>query len=228
MKLLTIQTALFPLESIARPDLEYSEINRTMGTVFDAMPTIIELPENAPNEIPLVQAHSSDGRYKLNISRSRIDCIIGLDIDVAAVPHETFESNKQLIMKFVNASIARFDVFRIGVVITMFEKRKNNVYSVYEKYIKLPFSERCMEVNLRYNETRQIKGMVINNIRTVEAANLHIERHDGTTEDQTGVSIQIDVNNQPNPRTKLTLERITSILDCAREHLNPETVKGMI
>ena len=76
MKLVSIQMAMFANNLIPRPDLLMNKINTKMNNVFDAIPNIINLPMNAPPEIPVAQVTSTNNVYALNISRSRVDLTI--------------------------------------------------------------------------------------------------------------------------------------------------------
>ena len=77
MKLITTQVALFSKDLISRPDKMKDEIEQKMGgSIFDAMPLILNLPVDAPSDLPVVQAKSVSGRYALNISRMRIDYFV--------------------------------------------------------------------------------------------------------------------------------------------------------
>ena len=55
MKLVNIQIALFFANKIERPDLFANRVNSRLNNLFDAMPQILNLPDDAPDEIPLVQ-----------------------------------------------------------------------------------------------------------------------------------------------------------------------------
>ena len=73
MRLLSLQVALFVDGVIERPDLLMPQINVEFNNMFNDMPNVIKLPPEAPAEIPIVQMFSVDQKYRLNISRNRID-----------------------------------------------------------------------------------------------------------------------------------------------------------
>ena len=72
MKLISCQVALFAMEKIKRPDLLLNEINAKLSNLFDAMPMILNLTEDIPDKIQIVQSKSNDGKYILNITRKRV------------------------------------------------------------------------------------------------------------------------------------------------------------
>ena len=57
-KLLNIQIAIFSENEIERPDLILAKINQSMGMIFDAMPIIMNLPKEMPNDMPIAQVSS--------------------------------------------------------------------------------------------------------------------------------------------------------------------------
>lgn len=54
MKLISCQVTLFAMDKIKRPDLLLNEINVKLSNLFDDMPMILNLPEDIPDEIPVV------------------------------------------------------------------------------------------------------------------------------------------------------------------------------
>lgn len=73
MKVISIQIALFFKDLVSRPDYLAEQINKKLGNIFDAMPICIDLPLEAPAEIPVVQRKSTTVPHSLNISRNRSD-----------------------------------------------------------------------------------------------------------------------------------------------------------
>lgn len=227
MNLISLQFALFSVEPIKRPDLLHEEINSKLGKILDAMPMMLNLPENAPAEIPLVQARSSNGRYSMNISRTRIDFIITPDFDVKYEPIDIYKEQKSVIEKFYKAVISLLDVFRIGIIVTLFEPREENVLAIYNKYLKTPYTARSSEITVRMNILQQIKGFILNCISTIESTEMHIERN-GEQEDRKGVLILLDVNNAPESGKILSAENMSTIITTAINHIKPNGLKEMI
>ena len=75
MKLISCQVALFAMEKIKRPDLLLNEINAKLSNLFDAMPMILNLTEDIPDKVPIVQSKSNDGKYILNTKTSHTDTV---------------------------------------------------------------------------------------------------------------------------------------------------------
>lgn len=222
MKLISTQIALFSQNMIERPDLILGIVNEKLGGILDDMPNILNLPLNAPAEIPLVQAKSKDGVYLLNISRNRVDFIINPQYSNSDSPYVTLKNNKVLIEKYYKAISTNIAVIRVGVIHTLFEPVENNVKSVFDKYIKEPYSIGSVEVNFRNNKQTMLKGYTINNIRTIEAGELQTGQNS-----YSGVIFQFDTNNVPNDNS-ITVEFISSIYNHAANKIKDNVVKEMI
>ena len=95
--------ALFTGNLISRPDLAMININNAMENVFDAMPNIINLPLNAPPDIPVAQTKSSDEVYALNVSRNRIDLMISPQYETQENPFDEIKKFKASIDKYYKA-----------------------------------------------------------------------------------------------------------------------------
>lgn len=223
MKLLSMQIALFTSELISRPDLVMTEINSKMGGVFDAMPNILNLPPEIPAEIPLVQANSNNGVYALNVSRNRIDLIITPQYEKEGMPLEIFKEYRNSIDKYCKATLNITSLIRMGVIITLFHETAENTRAVFDKYLRIPYSSDCVEANFRVNQQNINKGIVFNNIKIVEAGELHI----GSTTNK-GVIIQFDTNNAPENGRTVLAETISALLSQAASKIKPVALKELI
>lgn len=228
MKLISIQVALFASNLISRPDKLKDAIEQKMGgKYFDAMPLILNLPNDAPADLPIVQAKSTNGKYSLNLSRKRLDFAITPDFDANDDPHTAFSVYKSTIEKYCKAALSEIDFNRIGIVITLFEEAESNIHAIFQKYLKTPFNPNYVETNVRFNYLKKAKGLTLNNIRIIETGDLHIDRN-GVGEDKKGVVIQLDTNNVPGIQICLTMDNILTVIAAAIKNLEPEEIKEMI
>lgn len=78
MKLVNLQIALFFKNRLERPDLFANRINSRLNNKFDDMPQIINLPDEAPADIPVLQMHSSMDDSRFNVSKQRCDLFLSL------------------------------------------------------------------------------------------------------------------------------------------------------
>lgn len=228
MKLITTQVALFSKDLISRPDKMKDEIEQKMGgSIFDAMPLILNLPVDAPSDLPIVQAKSVSGRYALNISRMRIDYIVNPDYESNDDPLTAFNTYRSSVERFCKAVTSQTEISRIGIVFTLFENNADSVRAIYDRYLKTNCNAKCIEVTVRFNVQKQVKGLLLNNIRVIEAGNLHIDRN-GTGEDKKGVIIQLDTNNVPSIQNKLTNDNIATVIMSAIKNLDPNEIREMV
>lgn len=223
MKVLSIQMALFTGDLISRPDLMMSSINDAMGNIFDAMPNIMNLPMNAPPEIPIAQTKSSNEKYALNVSRNRIDLLISPQYETQDGPLELVRSFKSSIDKYYKSVLNLTDLVRAGMVITLFEEEENNVKRIYDKYFCMHYSLDCTEAEFKINKQKMIRGMVFNNIQFVQAGVMHMENRV-----QKGVLIQFDVNNALENGKTISNEIITSIVTQSIDKIKPGKLKEII
>ena len=223
MKLLSIQIALFTKEILSRPDLILTDVNSKLDSIFDAMPNILNLPPEVPAEIPLVQARSTNGLYALNVSRNRVDFMISPQYEEDSLPSELFKKYRPQMDKYCKSVINITDLVRIGVIITLFHETENNIMAIYDKYLNIPYSNDCTEINLRTNRQKLIKGIVYNNIKTVQAAELHVGDIN-----HTGVIIQLDTNNIPEKDKEISENEIVNMLNQVAGKIKPGEIKELI
>lgn len=223
MRLIAIQVALFTNSLISRPDLTLSEINKNLDNIFDTMPTILNLPLDAPVDIPLVQAKSSNDEYALNISRTRIDLIINLSFENDTQPIDALKNYKTLLKKYCKTVIESNELNRIGVILTLFKEIEENAKAINVKYFKDTFVSGTTESSMRVNIQQLSKGMVINNIKEVRTDVLTVKNVN-----HKGVALVLDTNNMPVIGKNIDIERINDIIKRASAKITVEKVKELI
>ena len=223
MKVLSIQMALFTRDLISRQDLVMSGINEKTGKIFNAMPNIMNLPLDAPPEIPLVQVVSTDGMYNLNVSRNRVDLTISPKYEREDAPADLFKEYKILLEKYYKSVFSAMDLIRVGVVITLFHEASNNVEAVFDRGIKESFSTDCVEASYRINKQNLYKGFVYNNIKSVQAGEVHVNNAV-----HKGVLIQLDTNNVPDSNKVISNEDISHLLAKVSEKIKVGQLKELI
>lgn len=223
MKLISMQIALFAQDLISRPDLLMNEINDKLGNIFDAMPTILNLPADVPAEIPLAQIRSKNNVYALNISRTRIDLIISPIFSEEKTPQEMYKQFKPTVDKYYKTAMKSVPLNRIGIIYTLFEPSESNVQAIFEKYLKEEYRIDSTEVTVRTNNQTLNQGVVYNNIRNVQTAVVHVGKVD-----HKGVVIQLDTNNVPSAEVVLSTEMVANVISHAAAKLKPNAVKELI
>lgn len=223
MRLITIQVALFSTNLISRPDLLLTEINKNLGNIFDAMPTVLNLPLDVPIEIPLVQAKSISDEFALNISRNRIDFIINHSFENDISASDALKNYRPLIKKYCKTVIESNELNRIGIILTLFKEIKENVKAINERYFKDDFVSGTTESSLRINIQQLSKGTVINNVKDVRADVLTVKNIP-----HSGVVVVFDTNNVPETGKNIDIERINDILKRATAKITSDKVKELI
>lgn len=223
MKLISCQVALFAMEKIKRPDLLLNEINAKLSNIFDAMPMILNLPEDIPDEIPVVQAKSNNGKYILNITRKRVDFIVNIEYQQEGNPIDVCKKMEGMIERYYYSVLNSIDIIRVGMVHTLFEENENNTKVIFDNYLKKAYPSGCSEVSIRTNYQNLIKGMTCNNIFNIEAGELQAD-----AEPHKGIIIQFDTNNIPDIEVKLKPEMVKDIVKMAYNKLKTGALKELI
>ena len=206
MNVIKIQIVLFLKNLINRPDLLAEHINDKMGGLFDAMPMCLDLPMDAPAEIPVVSRKSTRLPHVLNISRNRCDLVLTPNIENSSLSVIEARYSDE-IDSFIKATLANNSLVRIGVVYTVFEEIAKPCDVISQKYFGGSIKGES-ELSFRVNKVTNIKGIEVNNVFNV--SNATAETNGETRE---GIVYIRDVNNVVGAaNTQLTPKQINSIL----------------
>ena len=206
MNVVSIQVILFLKNIIARPDFLAEEINQKMNNLFDAMPTCIDLPPNAPAEIPMVFRKSTNSSHTLNISRMKCELTFSPTIDdnQLSTIHKKYS---EYINSYINAAILNHEIVRIGIIYTVFKSCDNPCEYISHNYFNDSLINKD-ELSLRLNKVTTIDEIKINNVFSISDVIAKINE-----KDKRGVLITRDTNNVPDvSNTPLTFKQISSIL----------------
>ena len=206
MKVIKIQVALFFRDIISRPDILAENINQKLGNMFDAMPTCVDLPLDAPAEIPIVYRKSTKLPHQLNVARSRCDLILTPMVENNSLAVIESRYNNE-ILEYIKAAMEGNDVIRIGIVYTVFQEAEKPCDYISTKYFGgLIKGEN--ELSFRVNKVTNIKGVETNSVFNVSNA---IAETNGKKDE--GVLYIRDINNVvKTTSSNLTLKQITNIL----------------
>lgn len=213
IKLLQLQLALFFRDIETRPDKFISEIS---DDIFNQMPIILPLPQDAPIEIPVVMLNSSDGRYNCNIAKSRIDFIlnnINSNNDILIDLNEFIRNMRSYSTVVFNDK----KIIRFGFIGQYFVENDSAVNSIKDKYIKKAIGN-LEELNIRYNKRFNYEDMLLNNIVDIGKGNVvsgEIVKE--------GIMIQKDINNVPD-NNLIELEEMLKVI---KEQLEEFSEKGI-
>lgn len=213
--LIKIQVALFFEKPISRPDLFIQPINKNLENVFDVMPTILPLPEDAPLEIPIVQLTSTKNNFQSHISRIRADFFFNANPQKRI--KDLKEIEKDLISKLdgfceaISDNIKDNHIIRIGIVAQYFIDDDKSIETVLNSYVKKEL-ENVQEVTLRFNQKNKICNLSVNDIVKLETLNGKING-----KNKKGFIIERDINNIP--KEGIYLDKKT-LKDFVKEVLN--------
>ena len=223
MKLINLQVALFTTDLISRPDLLFNTINDKLGSIFDSMPMILNLPLDVPSEIPLVQAKSSDDIFAMNVSRKRVDLFVNFKYE-NTYKYVDFEKKYSGIIEKYWRNVAKsYRLSRIGIVETLFMENNDNIKAIYSKYLKGEMLPGTIEVTFRTNNQSLIRNIACNNIFEIQAATLNIGN-----KSVNGVLVKMDTNNTVEDNSVLSPEIISEIIKCALNKIKNNNIKGII
>ncbi|EMV0255611.1 TPA: hypothetical protein ACYHN4_003656 [Vibrio cholerae] len=220
-QIIKLQLALFFESYQMRPDNLIQTINSDMGNLFDAMPQIIPMPEDAPLDIPRVQLRSENNRYNCNIAPSRIDFIMngnGNNESTWGQLTNDFLAKIRLFLRSVNT---RVGIVRFGLIGNFFVPDNANSASITRKYLKIDLNS-AEEINLRFNKRNSSHGLNLNNITSINTA---IAEVNNVTSN--GVFIELDINNVPEHR-RLDIENLIELVGKQLPNFSPDKVKGLV
>lgn len=157
-----IQIALFFNKFEERADKIFYKLNDEIDEVFDNPPINIPVPPDAPPEIPVLQASSSNGFYSLTISKVRIDfTLINHIVDDEA--NSRAKDFQALASKFVNYISNNHPIVRFGLVSTTIATESNPVDKLRNKYFNNNVGK-PYELSVRFNNRKQKDKYLINDI----------------------------------------------------------------
>ncbi|TMX33781.1 hypothetical protein DA096_12070 [Vibrio rotiferianus] len=220
-QVIKLQLALFFESYQMRPDNLMHSINSDMGNLFDAMPQIIPMPEDAPLDIPRVQLRSENNRYNCNIAPSRVDFIINgngsNELSWVQLTND-FLAKLRLFVRSVNSKAGSI---RFGLIGNFFVPDNANSASITRKYLKVDLNS-AEEINLRFNKRNSSHGLNLNNITSINTAVAEINNVPNK-----GVFIELDINNIPDNR-RLDIENLIELVSKQLPNFAPEKVKGLV
>lgn len=219
MKCMSLQIATFWKDGLNNPELFANRVNLSMDNLFNDMIETMNVPEEIPVDIPIVQKCSIDKQYILNIARKRCDFIINNNILSTGEIGGTLQRNNDLVIKYLNSILNEKELVRVGVIITGFEENNDAIKLIVNKYFNTD-NKNIKEIGFRINVKEKLKDLELNSIIDVSHGEL-INEQLGLT--KYGLVIQRDINNVHSdvPISK------TNIMDIWKFAITKCTNKGM-
>lgn len=195
-----LQLALFFKDFEPRPDKLIEPINSVLGNPFDAIPTILPLPPEAPPQIAVVRLTSTSQPFTCNIAKSRIDFFMSAG-DSSRSPDEYLSEFDSRISSLLGYLDSTRKLVRVGYIAQYFSPCLNSVDSLEKKYLKVSMSD-AEELSVRFNKRQTIGSLVCNDIIEITAnAKTNIKG-----KEEVGLFVQRDYNNVPLERALIRYE----------------------
>lgn len=217
----SLQFAIFFRDIIERPDLEFSDINSNLMNIFNAIPSIINIPRELPPDIPIVTQRSESNEYICNISRARID------LHFQRINEE--KSNTQLLADFnakvnglVTYVLKKRHITRFGMICRYFHPHKNPTEVIRTKYFKDCIGE-VAELSFRYNKKESTLGWEINDMVEITSAVISFNG-----KEDNGVFVQRDINNNVITDKDLSEDELMRISKTYAERISEKNIEELI
>jgi hypothetical protein len=220
--IISFQLALFFSELDKRPDRFIKKFDAALGDVFDEMPVILPIPEDAPPEIPSVILKSSDGTYTCNIARSRIDILLKTT-SIKTEASEYLDRFFDFIKIYSAVVFGSKEVERFGFIGQYFFEDGEPVQKIQSKYFKTNLGK-LEELNIRFNKRFSTGDLIMNDVVEISKAEVNNE---GTTEKRSGVFIHRDLNNVTT-EDLLDMDNVLSIIKANKNSFDAPGIVGLI
>jgi|GEM_PF-1081744 len=207
IKLVSLQTGLFFNKVVTRPDEYVTSLNTACQNIFDALPIVLPIPEDAPPEIPVAQLNSKLKKYASNIGRRRADLFINETNTI--LQENTISQHFPLVEKFIEFFLRDNTFSRIAFVAKYFSEltnieesiKKNTNSKIVELHSGKPFFS-----TTQYTSTQDLGEFHIINFTLIEKA---------TYMEKEGFMITRDINTNPssNYSEKLKKDECVSLIN---------------
>lgn len=221
-RILDVHLVLFFSEILSRPDELNSILSFKLGKIFDTIPTILPIPEEAPKELPVVLLRSKDNLYSCNISRSSVDFAITPQkaIEDFLEIAESYDENIISLLGAIN-EYGKISINRIGFVINYFISNENPTSKISDIYIKKQIGN-VDEISIRFNKKRRDGNLFINNVTYISNKELLTNGKKNR-----GILVQRDVNNQVS-KNKLTFDFLKEFIKQRYNEFSKEELEKVV
>ena len=221
-KIVSLQFALFFQDIIERPDLEFSELNLNLMNIFDAIPTIVNIPKELPSDIPIVTLRSSTNEYSCNISRSRIDLHYNVTTD-KKTNSEIIQDFNSKVFGLIEYLFNKRDFIRFGLICRYFHPDSQAIQTIKNKYFKDSFGQ-VAELSLRFNQKSKFNDWDLNDMVDISDALAVVYK----SREEYGIFIQRDINNDVVIDKTLTKKELHEISKGKANLLSVQSIEDLI
>lgn len=182
-----------------------SKINEAVNNLFDGDPTMLELPPEAPPEIPRIQLKDSRPMYSLNFCPNRIDFFYNESGKPVKKLSDLEDEYFNYFIRIVTLVKDEYHVStpRIAIVLKALSNIDigANVFLQNKFFENIPFFKETHSLEIHALEKRGLKEFDINRWFRIKTARSPIGRDDI-------LFIEIDINTQPDKPKDFEKEEI--------------------
>lgn len=213
-----LQFALVFQNIYQRPDQLGSRILAGLGDIYDKIPNIMSLPDNAPVDIPIVNLSSNDPRYTLSISKTRLDVFFNFISSVDDVKNN--HSQAFVVFDRILEIVAPLgQINRVGIVGNFHIDSQNPEKLIHSKFMN-PKLKAPHELTLRMNSRSALDVFTINNIVEYNSNALLVTNGNASK----GFITQVDINTLPLTRP-IELAEFREFVEYCKFRLTTEAVE---
>jgi hypothetical protein len=184
-----------------------ARINNSVNDLFDGDPIMLELPLEAPPEIPRMQLKDSKGIHSLNFSPNRLDFFY----KESEKPAKTLDSLSEHFLEYLFniVDLVKGDyhltISRVGVVLRVVsEVEEGSNPFIYQKFLgKNSFFRDCSILEIHALENTTIGDYDVNRW-------FRIRTNAGSSVNEKTVSVEIDINSRAEKLMDFQLESTKS------------------
>ena len=223
MEIFSVQIALFPKDLIRRPDQYYNDINLKMNGIFDAIPIVMSVPENAPPEFPIVQMFSSDGVYKANIARGRIDLFYLPQNSATNTNSATAIKATSIFKQFYESILSFTKIYRVGCVFSSFKEDNRAIETLAERYFIGNDFRKSSELSFYRNTPVLLKGVKMNRILKISTGKVN----KGLAESE-GIIIEQDINTLQSETEVISKDVVQEIIEYMASNMEEKELEKLL
>ena len=208
MRLARIQFTYFFNGLMERPDQRYITINNRLNNLFNGFPTILPYSIDMPVDFPFVQLKSSDGKYSLNLAKSRCDFIINYPL-ISEIEKEL--TQYYTLLNNLTTELSNIKFARIGMVGGYIIEDENAIKFINDKFIKKDLSD-SFELMLRFNRRKKWSNTQLNDVLNISNVNYSL---DGKIKQ--GIHVERDINTIPELQLNITKKDVDVFINYIKE-----------
>jgi hypothetical protein len=211
-------TAVMWGNTVIRSPINFAAvINKVSGDIFNGKPQILDIPDDAPPDIPFIILKSKDNRHFFQVSKNRIDIILQETHEKGMLLYD--ESSKlmdTLLIKLLPEIEATIQVFEnLAYVGRYIIETPSSVKYLYDKYLKE--NERLK--NSHIIELNCLHHSQIASFKTNEWLRLHSARR--LEDDYDGaIGIEVDINTMNMNTSNCTGSQVVDFYDDINSYID--------